>query len=175
MKKYKIFKNFINDEECNILSRWIINNKDNVFFKDANMKGKRLTTRYSDNFIFPSLCYKIQDRIITTLKLENSHLANFKDGMVASYAEPGDTCYIHKDPIWKENTITLHSNIKLSNNKGGEPIIEGEKIRLNKKDMWTYPVSNVNHGSDMVLGKAPRIMWVFGFSINQKTYQSIFN
>ena len=41
--------------------------------------------------------------------------------------------------------------------------------------MWTYPVSNVNHGSDMVLGKEPRIMWVFGFSINQKTYQSIFN
>ena len=78
-------------------------------------------------------------------------------------------------PIWKENTITLHSNIKLSNNEGGEPIIEGEKIKLNKKDMWTYPVSNVNHGSDMVLGKEPRTMWVFGFSINQKTYQSIFN
>ena len=35
MKKYKIFNHFINDEECNILSNWIINNKDNPFFKDV--------------------------------------------------------------------------------------------------------------------------------------------
>jgi len=174
MKNYRIFKNFINEEECNILSSWIMDNKDNVFFTDANMKGRRLTTKYSNNFKFPPISYQIQKKIIKRLKLKNFYLANFKDGMVASYAEPGDTCYLHKDPVWVEDTITIHANIKLSNNEGGEPIIEDEKIKLNKKDMWTYPVSNVNHGSDIVLGEKPRIMWVFGFSINKKTCQSIY-
>ena len=170
-KNYRIYNNFISIEECNYLSNWIIENKNNAFFKDANMNGKRLTTRYSDNFYFPKLAYQIQNRVIKKLNLKDYYLSNFKDGMIASYAEPGDTCYIHRDPVWIENTITLHCNIKLSSNEGGNPIIEGEKINLKKGDMWVYPVSNVDHGSDIVLGDIPRTMWVFGFSINKNMWR----
>jgi hypothetical protein len=174
MKNYKIHKNFLNKKECNVLSKWIIDNKDNGFFKDAKMNGIRLTTRYSDGFIFPKEAYKIKEKIINELKIKNFNLPGFKDGMVASYASPGDTCYDHKDPVWKENTITLHCNIKLSNNFGGNPIIENEKINLKKGDMWIYPVSNVLHGSDLVTGKTPRLMWVFGFCITQEDYDRLF-
>ena len=45
---YKIIKNFISREEQNDLVKWIMNNKDNTeLFKDANMNGNRITTRYS--------------------------------------------------------------------------------------------------------------------------------
>ncbi len=174
-KNYKIYKNFVSIEECNILSNWIIENKDDTFFKDAKMKGKRLTTRYSDNFVFPKLAYGIQNKIIKKLNLKNYYLANFKDGMVASYAEPGDTCYIHKDPVWVEDTITLHCNIKLSDHMGGSPIIEGKEINLNKGDMWLYPVSDVNHGSNIVKGISPRTLWIFGFSILKQNIKEVMN
>ena len=50
---YKIIKNFISREEQNDLVKWIMNNKDNTeLFKDANMKGNRITTRYSKKFSF---------------------------------------------------------------------------------------------------------------------------
>jgi hypothetical protein len=171
---YKIYKNFLNKKECDYLSNWIIDNKNNSFFKNANMGGIRFTTRYSDDFIFPKKAYKIQKKIIKEFKLNNFLISNFKDGMVASYASPGDTCYDHKDPVWKENTITLHCNIKLSNNEGGNPIIANEKIYLEKGDMWSYPVSEVMHGSDLVTGTIPRTMWVFGFCITQKDYDRLF-
>ena len=170
-KGYKIYRNFISTEECSTLSNWIIENKNNLFFKDAQMNGRRLTTRYSDNFLFPKLAYQIQNKIIKKLNLKNYHLANFKDGMVASYAKPGDTCYIHKDPVWIQNTTTLHCNIKLSNHEGGNPIIKNKKIYLNKGDMWIYTVSDVEHGSDVVLGNTPRMLWVFGFSITQNIWR----
>jgi len=168
MKNYKIHKKFLNKKECDVLSKWIVDNKHNSFFKNAEMGGIRLTTRYSDGFIFPKEAYKIKEKIINKLKIKDFNLPGFKDGMVASYASPGDTCYDHKDPVWKENTITLHCNIKLSDNLGGNPIIDNEKIYLEKGDMWSYPVSEVMHGSDLVTGTVPRTMWVFGFCITRE-------
>ena len=47
---YKIIKNFLSKDEKNDLVKWIMNNKDNTeLFKDANMNGNRITTRYSKN------------------------------------------------------------------------------------------------------------------------------
>lgn len=176
MKNYKIFKNFLPEKQCNILSGWILENKDKSFFKDAKMNGIRLTTRYSNDndFIFPKESYKIKEKIINKLKIKNFYLPDFKDGMVASYALPGDTCYNHKDPVWKNNTKTLHCNIKLTDSTGGNPIIENKKINLKKGDMWIYPVSDVIHGSDLVTGTIPRTMWVFGFCITQEDYDRLF-
>jgi len=171
---YKIYKNFLNTEDCDYLSDWIINNKNNNFFKDAGMGGIRLTTRYSNDFIFPKKSYEIKEKIIDKLNITGFSFPNYKDGMVASYAAPGDTCKQHKDPIWKENTVTLHCNIKLSESTGGNPIIEDEKINLKKEDMWIYPVSNVSHGSDLVTGTTPRTMWIFGFCITHEDYDRLF-
>jgi hypothetical protein len=174
MKNYNLIKNFISLKDCDYLSNWIIDNKDKDFFKNANMGGDRYTTRYSAFFEFPKKAYEIQEKIIKELKLNNFLLPDFKDGMVASYADIGDTCYLHKDPIWIDKTKTLHCNIKLSNNEGGNPIIANEKICLEKGDMWAYPVSEVMHGSDLVTGAIPRTMWVYGFCITQEDYDRLF-
>ena len=52
--EYKIIRNFVSREEQADLIHWIINNKNSSWlFKDANMKGNRVTTRYSKDFSFP--------------------------------------------------------------------------------------------------------------------------
>jgi len=172
--KYYILRNYLNSQICDELSNWITENKNKPFFEDANMDGKRLTTRYSTEFEFPLIAYDLQTKIIETLKIKDYFLTNFKKGMVADFADIGDTCYKHTDRVWKEGTITLHCNIKLTNCEGGEPFIEEEKIVLNKGDMLIYPVSVVQHGSHIVTGTIPRMIWTFGFSITPKDYNRIF-
>lgn len=173
MKKYKILKNFISKEECSTLNNWIIENRNKSFFNDAGMKGKRLTTRGSSLVPFPEYVFPIQERLIKKLNIENVEYAPFWKGMVASHAFVGDTCYMHKDPVWKEGFKTLHCNVILSDCIGGEPLVEEEKLVVSKGDVWCYLVSDVLHGSDKVLGNIPRTMWVFGFLIKQKIYDEL--
>jgi hypothetical protein len=98
---YKIIKNFISNEEQNDLIRWIMNNKNNPeLFKDANMKGNRITTRYSQGFSFSDIAYRIQKRIIDQLKFKDFKLPKYQHGIVASYAGENDTVFNHFDPQW---------------------------------------------------------------------------
>lgn len=167
MNNYKIYKNFISDIECNELNSFISTYKSTPIFQDANMGGVRYTTRYTnpDFFSYPKLSYQIQKRIISILNLNSYKLPPYKDGMVVSHALPNDTCYEHKDPQWYPNTKTLHCNVALTSFQGGEPLIEGESVKLEKGDLLCYFVSEVNHGSDVILGSNPRNLWIFGFSI----------
>jgi len=167
MKKYKTYKNFITDKEADLLCKWIDNNIN--FFQDAAMGGKRLTSRFSDTVIYPDLAFNIQNRIIKKLKLKDYLMTEYKDGMVASCAYPGDHCYLHRDPVYQEGYQTLHCNILLSDIKGGEPFVlknpvEEEIIKVSKKDMWTYIVSDIFHGSKLLI-ENERKMWVFGFCV----------
>lgn len=174
MKNYKIFKKFLSNKECGVLNNWIINNKDKDFFKDARMYGKRLSTRYSETVPFPKSVFSIKNRLIKKLKLTEVIHPPFCEGMVSSYAFVGDILPMHKDPIWKEGLKTLHCNVILSDSIGGEPIIESEKIKVEKGDMWCYLVSEVNHAAEEVLGNVPRTMWVFGFLVDNKVYDRLF-
>jgi len=168
-KKLKIFPNFINDQESEKLNTWILENKDKSFFKNANMNGNRITTRYSneDQIIYPQTAFEIKNKIICKLNLQNYKKPPFPYGMVASCAFGGDTCYEHKDPIWYKGYTTLHCNIKLSDSIGGEVTIENQIVKIKKKDLWVYEVSKINHGSNKVKEGIPRTMWVFGFCINE--------
>jgi hypothetical protein len=170
MKPYKIFKNFLSEKECFVLNKWILNNKNKSFFKDAGMNGKRVTTRYSEHVPFPKDVFFIKEKLINRLQLPEVKHPPFCEGMVASYASVGDTLYIHKDPIWEDGLKTLHCNVVLSDSEGGFPIVENEILKIKKGDMWCYLVSDVCHGSSVVTGNIPRTMWVFGFLIEQHVY-----
>tara|TARA_R100001086_G_scaffold229483_1_gene149386 strand:+ start:1782 stop:2300 length:519 start_codon:yes stop_codon:yes gene_type:complete len=168
---YKIIKNFISEKEQEELVEWIIDNKNNAnLFKDAEMPGSnRVTTRYSKDFSFPHTAYKIQRRIINQLKFKDFKLPKYHQGIVASYAGENDTVGHHLDPQWYPPYETLHCNVLLQKPlKGGKPIIDKETIDLDERDLWCYYVSKVEHGSSKVIGKKPRLMYVFGFCINYK-------
>jgi len=174
MKDFEIIKEFLFKEECNVLNKWILDNKDNSFFKDAEMNGKRLTTRFSSVVSFPKEAYYIKDRLIKKLNILKIEHPPFYDGMVASLAFVGDELYAHKDPIWKDGLKTLHCNVLLSDSMGGAPIIKNKKLNIKKGDMWYYLVSDVEHGADKVLGNIPRTMWVFGFLVDKEIYDRLF-
>jgi hypothetical protein len=173
VKPYKIFKNFLSEQECSNLDKWILDNKDNFFFKDAGMNGKRVTTRYSENIPFPKNVFFIKEKLINKLQLPEVKHPPFCEGMVASYASVGDTLYIHKDPTWEDGLKTLHCNVVLSDSEGGFPIIENEILKIKKGDMWCYLVSDVYHGCSVITGNIPRTMWVFGFLIKKDVYDRL--
>lgn len=171
-RKVFIFKQFISDNECDNLSNWILSNFESPMFKQSkHAQTKRVTTRPSpwDNVIYPTAAYQIQKKIDFKIKdifkiYDLKRVPVFPDGMYASYGFRGDICQLHTDHSWIEGHITYHFNIMLSDNEGGDLIIENNKFSLNKKDGILYPVSELSHSTTELLSE-PRLFWSFGYCI----------
>lgn len=166
----KVISNFLSNAECNELASWIMSNHHT--FVNANMGGNRKTTRYLNGDIkFPDVALKIRNRIKQHLKLEDIVRPPFIEGMVASYAEPGDTCYEHIDPEWHEEHHTLHCNVIVQKPKsGGNVIIEGQEYDMPQGDIICYYVSDLKHSVTEVIGEVPRLMWIFGFCVKKENH-----
>lgn len=161
---YKLYKNFIQNIDVKILSKWIDDNKH--FFQDAGMGGNRITSRFLKNITYPEVAYKLKNKIEKKLKLKEFN------NMAASCAYPGDHCYLHRDPVCKEGYHTLHCNIFLSNVEGGEAFIqktpvEEDIIKFTKSNMLCYKVSKIYHGSKLLI-KGERKMWIYSFSVKNE-------
>lgn len=169
--KPKIIKNFASDQELQELNNWCINNhKNRLLFRDANMgeKNTRLTTRYSDNikFSFPEVATSVRQRIIDQLVITDYKTPPFHDGIVCGIGFEGGTIYEHLDPVWHDNTYTLHCNIISQKSlSGGTTIIDGTEYETEPNDLLCYPVSELKHSVTEIHGSVPRILWVFGFSV----------
>jgi hypothetical protein len=180
MKYILRFPNFITSEESKNLSNWILENKHKKFFKDANMLGKRITTRYSlhKDFEYPETVKCIRKKIVNLLSLHEEESAGiyppFKNGAVASCAFPGDTCYEHIDQVWHDGFNTLHCNvITQSPESGGDLILNGVVEPMREKELICYLVSKSPHKTNMVEGVKERLMWIFGFCITNKAWNNI--
>ena len=157
--------NFVSDEECAHLSSWIMENHNR--FVPANMGGNRKTTRYLKRGIeFPELAFVVRERVKQYLQLSDAVKPPFLNGMVASYANPGDTCYAHRDPVWYPGHHTLHCNIIVQKpESGGNVVIEGKEYDMPQGDMICYYVSDLRHGVTEVKGNKDRLMWIFAFCV----------
>jgi hypothetical protein len=174
------FSDFISLNEAQELSNWTLQNKDQKFFKDAEMGGKRITTRFSTdiNFEYPKIVKDIRNKIIDLLDLreqeENKIYPPFKDGAVASCAFEGDTCFEHIDPVWHKGFHTMHCNIITQTpKKGGNLILNGVLEQMNERELNCYLVSRLSHGTDLVEGSKERLMWVFGFCIQEDKWNKL--
>lgn len=161
----KTIPNFLSNTECANLASWIMNNHHN--FVDANMKGVRKTTRYlNDDIKFPQIALEIRERLKNYLALEDIIRPPFTNGMVASYAEPGDTCYEHTDPVWCEGHHTMHCNVIVQKPEcGGNVVIEGKEFDMPEGDIICYYVSELKHSVTKVTGNNNRLMWIFAFCV----------
>jgi hypothetical protein len=166
-----VLKNFIDEYTIEQLNNWTLSNYTKEFFKDANMgiPGTRLTTRYSRNFEFPDIAYKIKEKIISNLGIKFFEPV-YKDGIINGIGFEGGSIYEHIDPVWHPDTYTLHCNIiSQKSMNGGIPYIDGIPYETDPTDLLIYPVSISNHYVDEIKGSTPRILWVFGFSIDNET------
>lgn len=161
------------DAEMRGMRSWIENNYSSDFFQDAGMSGNRVTTRHTDKnkFCFPEFAYQVRTRISHVLGFSLVPTPSFKNGMVASYAKPGDTCYAHKDPRWYASLFTVHCNVIVAApDSGGELVVEGKEYEMPEGKFICYPVSEVEHETLLVKGDRPRLMWVFGFCVKPDQY-----
>jgi hypothetical protein len=163
----KTIPNFLSNFECNNLASWIMSNHHN--FVDANMKGVRKTTRYlNDGIKFPQIALEIRERLKNHLDLEDMIRPPFTNGMIASYAEPGDTCYEHTDPVWCEGHHTMHCNVIVQKpESGGNVVIEGQEFDMPEGDIICYYVSDLKHKVTEVVGNKNRLMWIFAFCVEE--------
>ena len=63
----------------------------------------------------------------------------------------GGTVHRHIDPVWMEDTVTVHFNIIARKPKGGGvTIIDGEPWDVEDTDLLSYIVSDAEHEVDEV-------------------------
>jgi hypothetical protein len=180
----RVVKNFINLKDIFELNNWTLSNYHKEFFNISEMNDlkTRYTTRQCSNrkvdklFNYPKISYKIQKRIIDNFELERFNKANIgKDGIVTGIGFENDYIYEHVDPFWYPQTHTIHFNIITQKSQsGGITIIENNEYEVDNGDILIYNVSQHKHRVSKVIGKIPRILWVFGFCVDDDKLKQIF-
>lgn len=191
-KLIKIVKNFITDDEVKVLNQWTLDNYKKPYFVDPRMNKDSIQTRFTTRLAYdrckeyqnykvqyPNEAYNIQKRLLDYLKIKEKSIVPwpaFTDGIITTVAFPPGSCVKHIDPIYFENTYTLHCNFVTQNPKsGGITYIEDIPYKFKEKDMIMYITSHLNHEVTEIFGDIPRILWVYGFSINLFKMNQIFN
>lgn len=191
MYPIKIIKNFITEHEKNILNSWSIENYKKPFFSDPKMNldksQTRFTTRHSHNrnpnyvnykIKYPIEVYNIQKRLFVELNLDYRSLLpwpGFTDGVVNTIAFPPGSCIKHKDPVYYSDTYTLHCNLITKKAKsGGHTYIENKLYDIEEQDLLMYVTSHLEHEATEIGGDIPRILWVYGFCLEDLEVKSIF-
>jgi hypothetical protein len=186
----KIVKNFLFKEEIFKLNKWTIQNWKNPYFQDAHMDSlhpnTRFTTRMQNDLVakdvsvninYPKECYNIQDRIKNFFHLhEFDHPPSFYNGIVNGIGFSPGMIEDHIDPVYIQGTNTLHCNIITQNSiSGGVTIIEGVEYNISEGDLLMYVVSKHYHHVTQIEGNRERILWVFGFCVDDDKLEQIFN
>jgi hypothetical protein len=215
-KLVKVVKNFITNNEIDELNQWTLSNYKQPYFANPEMNNDksqtRFTTRHSycrskeyQNYKvqYPKEVYDIQKRLLNYLKIKDISIApfpSFTDGICTTIAFPPGSCCKHTDPIYFENTYTLHCNFVTQNPESGgityvEEIphtcvveetsttngklyeIDGTEVpyQFEKNDMIMYVASHVKHRVTEISGDIPRVLWVYGFGISLLEMNLIFN
>jgi hypothetical protein len=180
----KILKNFISPEEVESLNSWCLKNYTKSFFRDPNMdryhQRSRLTTRGCglDNITinYPKESYNIQNKLIKELNIKKPlYPPPFYNGIVNGIGFKNGSIFSHRDPIYFQNTFTLHCNfITKKSIHGGTTIINQKEYDINESDSLVYVVSHQDHEVTPIDGNEPRILWCYGFCISEKELCNIF-
>ena len=192
MKSIKIVKNFITEDESKILNKWTSDHYKEPYFVDARMNSDdhqtRFTTRHASlrsnedywdyKIKYPKEVYDIQKKLFEFLKIDKGQIIpspSFNDGIVTTIAFSPGSCSEHVDPVYYDNTYTLHCNFITQNSEhGGITYIEGVPYETDERDLIMYVASHLKHRVTDIQDKTPRILWVFGFSIFEHQLNRIF-
>lgn len=186
MSKSFVVRNFLFDDEKNILNKWTLDNCHRSFFEDAGMDpdnpGTRFTTRFPNDSVapdidYPSVAFIVQKRIVEYFHLEGyKNPPSYSHGIVNGIGYENGRISNHIDPTYYPNTKTVHFNIITQQaDEGGHTIIGDVEYKdVNTTDLLVYQVSEIHHEVTRTRGKTPRILWVFGFCLDDKKIREIF-
>lgn len=186
MSKSFILRNFLFEDNVKDLNQWTLENCQQKFFEDAGMDpdnpGTRFTTRFPNESVAPNIDYPlsafaVKQRIIDYFDLKHyKNPPSYSHGIVNGIGYEGGRIEQHIDPTYYPNTKTVHFNaITQQADRGGHTIIDGVEYNdIQSTDLLIYQVSEVYHEVTPTHGKTPRILWVFGFCLDDKKIREIF-
>lgn len=184
--KVFILRNFLFEDDVKALNKWTLNNKHQEYFEDACMDpdnhGTRFTTRFpnesiADDINYPRVAHKVRQRIVNYFHLEGyKSPPSYSHGIVNGIGYAGGRIKDHIDPTYYPDTKTVHFNaITQQAEEGGHAIIDGvEYNNVNSTDLLIYQVSELYHEVTATKGNTPRILWVFGFCLDNEKIEEIF-
>jgi hypothetical protein len=160
--KIKIYKNFLNKEECQQLTDFALKLVENKTLAVNSCAG-RYSGRYIRTIKLPELAKQLNKKVREVAKISQYPVAvdrgvegvnivvTVEEGRLPRHldARSGDRA------TYRCNVITQKSDI------GGELVIEGEKVNLEEGDLHCYLTSEVVHEVTPSAGK-PRVLWMFG-------------
>lgn len=181
-----IFKDFLSNNECNKLNKWVdlgVQNKwlDSGSNLNSSWEYKnRFTSRpYSDRFEYSSDVYDVQNKIskfLGIVDLPKSVAGGGKNGIVVSCTFDGGDCFAHKDHKegkYRELEVLRCNIMTRSAESGGQLYVGGNKINLNAGDLHFYLASTIEHSVTEVKGKTSRVLWMFGYQCSVKRFNEL--
>lgn len=178
-----IIPNFATHEEITALNEWAelgVKNKwiDQGIHLCAFYTPLRLTSRlYSDRYEYPQIVRDLSERIRKFVGIDSYPLitGQGRDGVVVSYTYPGGDVYPHKDRAGLDGLATLRCNIMTQKaDDGCQLYVDGVPVNINVGDLHCYLVSEYKHWATQVVGKTPRIMWMFGAHVPVEAWEKGF-
>lgn len=187
--KVLLVRNFITPEECAALKNWAVENSSEQFVdgvggnwdtKEFIRVKNRLTNRMvGNNISYPDLVSSIQNKLRETFPLiKDAEVVrdHGKNGVVVSITYDTGDVYRHKDPAVNHqvlDTVAVRFNILASKAENGGIIhVEDKTYDLNEGDLMAYLVSEYYHSVETCSGNNPRILFMFGFCINQEAWEN---
>lgn len=181
----KVFPNFLDELDRQVMINWALENYKKNFFISPTMNSENLKTRRTtrttkennNNFNYPKNVYNVQNKILNYFKIEgHRYPSGFKDGIVCGVGESGDSICKHTDPVHYKNTYTVHANFIVQKpESGGITIVNEKQYDIGHNDLLIFVPSHLNHEVSKTFGDTKRILWCYAFSVDEKTLQNIFN
>lgn len=172
-----LVKNFITQEEAIALNMFVLNSvaKNEFSYGTASFNGsKHLVSRFNKELEFPKLAMQIKDRIQQRLKLEDkdTHTLWNKSGIIVSCSFNGSEVVPHKDVKQYDKSLLRCNVLSSAAEKGGVLTVEGKEFELDALSMYLCLVSEYTHSVSKIEGETPRILWQFGFNVDQKDWEN---
>jgi len=127
----------------------------------------RFRAKIHDTKNCTSFISSIGERVISRLKLENYPVDEYL-GWVVSLIQPGGFLQLHIDEFGHYNNNNrrhLRCNVMVSRqNDTYDPLIEQSTIHMPECSLWAFFASETQHGTQVITGSKPRIVFQFGFS-----------
>jgi hypothetical protein len=175
------FKNFLSQEECNLLNQWVDEGVRNKWLDVGMSRGdfgytKRVTNRlYADRFEYPQIVLDISNRIRKFCGVESYDIIrnHGRDGIVVSCTFLGGDVYEHKDPPASHFGSALRCNVMTrDSDAGGKLYVGGEYIDIEVGELHCYLASDFKHYVTEVEGNTSRVLWMFGACVPKKDWES---
>lgn len=120
-------------------------------------------TEYCTPFI-----QSIADRVVERLQLQGFEADPYL-GWIISLIQPGGHIHVHVDTFERyslDGEKHLRCNVMVSSdNESYNPVIGETDVAVGERDLWCFFASDIQHGTQVVAGNKPRIVYQFGFSM----------